>query len=973
MDLAPHMKAMSLLALVGVLLPVQAQEERPGVAPVRVSIQRFSSEGSPPELDALRSILPNLLQASLFQFEWLSAEVSADGAQPANPAGASAENRFVVRGQYTQLGEKIRVDVIVTNSSDGRDVTGDFAMFAPEDMVSEMQKLALRCAQAIAPSRQPSTPTGPGVLVSAFTGPKTQDKLSYLTGLIPRAIVRAADGADLGKVALSTAANERSQWRFSVSGSFQALGDHIRVEVRVADRSGDGLTFQVESTDKLGFSLPQTVAGRVLEVLRGLTEQSASQDPAFDPKPADPAACRFAADLARSQGKLNLAIMLYRRAQRGGGPLAALHLIGIYREQHATDAALSEAQMLATTANSPRTYFSRGLVHLLDSEFKDAIEAFIKTSTSNIEPELRPYVYAAAGNAHLSLADLAGNAQAALAEASEAVANYQRALDAGASDASIYRSFARACNKAGQPVKAIDALEKVRAREPADLQIREDLASLYRDQGIRLYDEDKFPDALSWLDKALGLNPSTQSVVSDAATHQASILAFHSDPPKNDMAIDLLQIAAKADPKNEWALRQLAILNRTVAENLARLGRQDSAAQKYDDAVRNFQAAIATGINYPDYWGLADTYMDMNQIDLAIGTLQKAIGVGGSNVKESYGRLAQVYTAHGDTDLALSALESAKKLDPNDEWIWRVQADTLRKAARYEDSIQAGEQALKLRITCSAYWGLALTYESQKHFPEAMEMYRKALSPPGACSAAARGMASTLAREGKETEAVEALGKLLGPDPKPNGDYWAVTEVYGLLKKPERARAQLEPLLRKFPDSPDLLGAMAHLYHEYLFEFEAAYQINRKEQESKPFDIVAKGNLAENAVTAGHYDEALQLAAAIQDEKATSLQYRFVMRIVTSMALLGKHDYARAQLEVGRFISDYRATRADWDRTWLFWGSRHYVSQSPNFAAIDRELLNLMFTAMEQNRPKSDEVVNQIESLVTSNRFRGQR
>ena len=789
-----------LLPIAVVLLPLRAQEARPGAA-VRVSIQRFSSEGAPPNLDALRSILPNLLQAGVFQFEWLSAVVSSDGAQQASPGGNSRENQFVIHGQYIQLGQKIRVDVLVNRSRDGSNFTADFAMFAPADMTAEMQKLAVRCAQALMPARQAGA-TGPGVMVSrSFTNAKRQSKISYLSAMIPRAIVRAAEGANLGQVSLAASANGSGQPRFQVTGSFHTVADRILVDVKVADLSGDNLTFAVESTDKFGFSLPATVAGRVLEVVRGMGEQTASEDTVYHPEQDDAAAWLRAGDAARNRGKPNLAITLYRRA-RGDSILPALHLIGIYREQSATDAALSEAQLLARTANSPRGHFSAGVVQLLQGMNAGALDEFNTALTPNVEPELKPYIYLGIGHAQLAM-----NA------ASEAVASYQRALDAGATDASAYRALARALTKAEQPDKAIDVLETARGREPGNIQVREDLAALYRDQGVRLYGKEKYEEAGTWLDKALSLNPDTQSVVSDAATHRAWILAFHSDPPQTENAIRLLSVATKANPNNEWALRQLGVLNQR--------------AQKYDEAVRNFQSAIATGLRYGDYWALADVYLEMNQIDLAIGTLQKAIGVGGSEVLESYIRLAQAYTERSDTDLALLALESARKIDPKDDWNWRQQAATLRQAARYEESIQASEQSLKLRVTCHAYGGLADTYDSQRRFPEAVAMYRKALDTGNDCAAVAVNLALSLASMGKEAEAVDALEKFLGPERNADSAYWALVNVYGRLGKPELARAQLEPLLDKYPDSSALLGALALLYHEYLFEFQRAYQARR--------------------------------------------------------------------------------------------------------------------------------------------------
>jgi hypothetical protein len=182
----------------------------------------------------------------------------------------------------------------------------------------------------------------------------------------------------------------------------------------------------------------------------------------------------------------------------------------------------------------------------------------------------------------------------------------------------------------------------------------------------------------------------------------------------------------------------------------------------------------------------------MNQFDLATGTLQRAIGVGGVDVENWYLRLAEIYSAHGDADLALANVESAKKIDSSDLPL-RVQAEALREAARFDDSIAVWQQALKLHKDCESYWGLGVTYESQMRYAEAIPMLQQAVSMGGDCSGAAEELVRALAYDGRETEAVANLEKLFDTDPKPDIDYWILADAYGVLGKPERAPLRARP------------------------------------------------------------------------------------------------------------------------------------------------------------------------------------
>lgn len=953
----------SLVSLTALLLASQlaaAQEAPAASAPIRVSIERFTS--NTPDLDPLHTVLPNVLQAGLLQFGSLSADVASRAAgEPAVSGGGKSEYQWRLLGRYVRQGQRIRLEVTPENIENAFDLPPETVTFEPAEMLSQMQDLAQRCGRALL--RAATNATDVTSVDSEFTD-ATRGKLTYLSDAIPRAAERAIATAGLGEPDREPSTGG-AQRRFQVGGSFQVLTDAVRVRISVADRSGEALSFDVASSDKFGTTLPDTVAGRVVEAVRGMMDQTASSDADCKPPAADAPACLAAGDAARRQRKQNLAIVLYRRAQPAEA-LAGARLIRIYVEMGQADAAISEARLLASASgNTARTRLSSGLIHLLRSENAEAIREFNQALAMNIEPAWKPFVYLWMADARLAQADGAPKDDDEAAIASDAVADYQRALDGGISDTAAYLSFAHACAIAKQSEKAIDTIKTAYDRDQSNSDLREALASLYRDEGVRLCGLKRYGDAKPWLDKALALNPTEPSVVAEAASRVAWILGFNTDPPQRPEAIEMLERAIKADPKDEWSFWAMARLYR----NQARDNRESE--DDYNRAVDALKTAVSLGTDYTDYWDLADLYSETNRPDRARDTLQTAVGAGGSpsQIGESYVRLAWVYRALGDMDRALAALDSAANKRPNDEWVVRNKAGILELAARYGEAIQTWREAQRLEATRDAYVGLGDTYRQIKSFSDAETAYRKAKELQTDCSKCDMALARTLALEGKHDEALAALRQAL-VKPSADSDYESAIIVYGTLKETENARNDLETWLKSYPDSSEVTSAAVFFWHEYTFEYERAYESRRAERQRHPLDLDNLSDLAEASLTSGHYDETLQLADRLLNEQAVSIQQRFVVHTLATAALLAKGDHGKAQLEVGRFISEYRATKSDWERSWYFLGTRHYIEQSRDFAPIERQLLDLMLRALETNRPESDGLVSEVEGLVTSGPFR---
>src|ERR1700761_279639 len=220
--------------LIGLLaLSIAAQAQTPHDADeVRVSIQQFRSVGGAAELEPLRTILPNLLEGAFFQYKWLAADVTAAAMQAQRSAGttqAKADRQYRIDGQFVQLGDKIRVDVLVRNANDGSVASGEYETFDEAEMNSAMQRLATRCARAMASAgvQEQKSKAADAIVAATLTATSNSAQTAYLQEAIPRAIVDAARDANL--VFRSGAIPSERQERFAVSGAVSS--DNQRLEV----------------------------------------------------------------------------------------------------------------------------------------------------------------------------------------------------------------------------------------------------------------------------------------------------------------------------------------------------------------------------------------------------------------------------------------------------------------------------------------------------------------------------------------------------------------------------------------------------------------------------------------------------------------------------------------------------------------------------------------------------------------------
>jgi hypothetical protein len=307
--------------------------------------------------------------------------------------------------------------------------------------------------------------------------------------------------------------------------------------------------------------------------------------------------------------------------------------------------------------------------------------------------------------------------------------------------------------------------------------------------------------------------------------------------------------------------------------------------------------------------------------------------------------------------------------------------------ARAQADVAGARLALGIRLSDAA---------AERQLAAAIDAYRAALSVdtretlPQQWGKTQNDLAIALAEQGIRasgedrarllTEAVDAFRAALtvrAPEALPY--QWTQTQMnllHALAELQDAAgmAAVLEDLLRADPHNADLYNDAQTLYHEVVFDFDAAHRVNRTWLEHNPDDLTARCNLAESLLTTGRVAEARDALATLIAANAPTayapakapplpLDIEGALRLLEIAALtrLAADGDANASADASAEAAEELAERRDQLAEllaarpddapigWSFGGALHYLATDPAFAP-HRERLLPLFQAAAQGR-----------------------
>jgi len=391
-----------------------------------------------------------------------------------------------------------------------------------------------------------------------------------------------------------------------------------------------------------------------------------------------------------------------------------------------------------------------------------------------------------------------------------------------------------------------------------------------------------------------------------------------------------LEVRTRAQLPQQWAATQNN-LGAALSDQGTRTG-GEAGARLLAEAVTAFRSAleVRTREQLPQDWA-------MTQNNLGNALWDQGIRTGG----EAGARLlAEAVTAYR------SALEVRTREQLPQQWA--TTQNNLGNALR-DQGIRTGGEA-----------GARLLAEAVTAYRNALEVYTRAQLPQQ-WATTQNNLGNALRDQGIRTggeagarllaEAVTAYRSALEVrtfEFLPTD--WAQTQnnlakAYLALEDWPNAAACHANVLAVYPDYEEAYKLASVLYHEGLFEFSKAYELNRNWLDRHPDDLEAKIEFAEKQFTTSRFFDCEQSLAALRTEKVAPEQ-RVPLYAIGIANLVALNKMSAVSDAFNTLKTEISKQAEDFKMGWSFAGTKNFIGQSETLDPYQKWLISL-FQALE--------------------------
>jgi len=378
---------------------------------------------------------------------------------------------------------------------------------------------------------------------------------------------------------------------------------------------------------------------------------------------------------------------------------------------------------------------------------------------------------------------------------------------------------------------------------------------------------------------------------------------------------------------------------------------EGSAVRQYvTQAVTAYRAALEvyTREELPQDWA-------MTQNDLVNALAHQGKRTSG---EESQRLLAQAVTAYR------AALEVYTREELAQDWA--MTQNNLGNALRYQGTRTGGEESRQLLA------------QAVTAYRAALEVYTRDQSPQN-WAGTQNNLGNALSDQGTRTDGEES-GQLLEQavtayekalevrTPESFPERWAETQnnlaqTYMALAQWAEAAQSLQNVLRIHPDSPETYKTLGFLYHERLFDFQAAFALHQAWLERHSSDFSARADGTEALFTVGRFADAEVRLEEILGDNRLSESSRVAVRALAIAALLAQGKKETISQELQGLLDFINARPADFRVDWSWAGTIHFVQTDDRLAPL-RDWLLSFFEALQGKDRKA--LFEGLQTVVSS-------
>jgi len=385
-----------------------------------------------------------------------------------------------------------------------------------------------------------------------------------------------------------------------------------------------------------------------------------------------------------------------------------------------------------------------------------------------------------------------------------AISAYRHAIEVDRDNLDAIRGLAQNLMNDGQADAALEQYKVIADANPEDAQTYVRIAEIYRKQG-------KFDLALESLKKA-------ESMVQDSVEVPYSMAAVYQVQGRFDEASQILQNLLKKTEKTDGNYNQSERNNRAVfLERLGSVYRDQGNTQLAVDTFRKL-LALGDGNAVRGYQQIIDTYRESKQWQQATAVAKEATQKLPNNRDLRMvldGQLADT----GEPDKALKDVRSMLKGTPEDREVYITLAQMNTRLKRWNEAEEALDKAEQLSTKpedkAYVYFLRGSTYERQKRFEQAEEMFRKVLANDPQNAMTLNYLGYMLTDRGiKLDEALGYIKKAVELDPSSGAYLDSLGWAYFKMGKYELAEENLIKASQRINTDPTVQDHLGDLYQK---------------------------------------------------------------------------------------------------------------------------------------------------------------
>ncbi|UCE07515.1 MAG: hypothetical protein JSW07_05640, partial [bacterium] len=187
--------------------------------------------------------------------------------------------------------------------------------------------------------------------------------------------------------------------------------------------------------------------------------------------------------------------------------------------------------------------------------------------------------------------------------------------------------------------------------------------------------------------------------------------------------------------------------------------------------------------------------------------------------------------------------------------------------------------------------------------------------------------------------------------------HWAMTqnnlaEAYTYLQDWQNTADCYANVLKVYPDYEEAYKEAVHLYHNVLFNFSKAFDLNQLWLEQHPDDLLEQIKFIEKLFTTSRFKECETKATRFIENKDFSAIVHIVVGVINVGNQIGLQKTDQIPLQIDSLYTIASRQPINFKIDWTFTGIKHFINQNEHLAHHRQWLIHL-FEAVEQEDRES--------------------